>query len=171
MAYIKKDISKDLTWIKGGCFPFKAVNSIEYRYKVLLGIGGNIGDSIRRFDRLFHYISKRKDMSIIQTSPILKNPPFGYLKQDFFYNALIEISTDLTPVELLKRTQMIERLFGRVKNFKDGPRTLDIDIIFHSIGRVDRKFLTIPHPGCSKRESVLLPLKRMKGDLWSKRHL
>ena len=171
MAYIKRRISKDLIWIEGGHYPFRADIYREYRYRVLLGVGGNIGDTVRRFDKLYHYLSNRRDMSIIETSPILKNPPFGYLKQDFFYNALIEISTDLIPVELLKRTQMTERLFGRVKNFKDGPRTLDIDIIFHSLGRVEREFLKIPHPGWQERESVILPMSRMKGESWSKRHL
>ncbi len=171
MAYIKRRVSDSLSWIEGGYFPFEAKRYKDFRYRVLLGVGGNIGDSVRRFDRLFHYLSKRADLSIIETSPILKNPPFGYLEQEYFYNAVIEISTDLTPVELLKRTQMIERFFGRVKNFKDGPRRLDIDIIFHSLANVDREFLKIPHPGWCQRESVLLPMSRMKGESWSKRHL
>ena len=171
MAYIKRGVSKDLSWIKGGYFPFEAKRYKNFRYRVLLGVGGNIGDSIRRFDKLFHYLSKRADFSIIETSPILKNPPFGYLEQDFFYNCVIDITTNLTPLELLKRTQMIERFFGRVKNFKDGPRTLDIDIIFHSLANVDRKFLKIPHPKWYQRDSVVLPMSRMKGESWSKRHL
>ena len=171
MAYIKKSISQDLTWIEGKYFPYQAKSYKEYKYRALLGIGGNIGDTIGRFNRLYHYLSKRRDISIVETSAILKNPPFGYLNQDYFYNALIDISTNLTPIELLKVTQMIERLFGRVKSFQDAPRTLDIDIIFHSIGRVDRDFLKIPHHGWQDRDSVLLPLKEMKGGLWWKRHL
>ena len=171
MAYIKRRVSKDLSWIEGKYFPFETKGYKQFRYRVLLGVGGNIGDTIRRFDRLFHYLSKRADFSIIETSPILKNPPFGYLNQDFFYNALIEVSTNLPPIELLKRTQMIERLFGRVKNFQDGPRTLDIDIIFHSLANIDKKFLKIPHPKWSQRESVVLPMRMMKGSLWWKRHL
>ena len=171
MAYIKKMVSKDLIWIKGEYFPLQNIHFNHYKYRVLLGIGGNIGDTIRRFDKLHHYLLKQNGIDIIENSYILKNPPFGYLNQDYFYNALIYISTNLTPIELLKKTQMVEKLFGRVKTFQDAPRTLDIDIIFHSIGRVNRDFLKIPHQNWKDRESVLLPLQRMKGDLWLKKHL
>ena len=187
----RKRIDDKLEWIETLHYPSYRQNRDKYR--AILGIGGNIGDTVRRFEHLFCYIkSSSRDIKIIETSPILENPPFGYKEQNNFFNAVLYISTNLTHIELLKRVNMIESKFRRVRSFKDAPRTLDIDIIFHSLSRVDREFLKIPHIGWRDRESVLLPLCRLnhfqryskfrlkrepiragvaKGELWLKRHL
>jgi len=110
--YLKKSISKDLTKYKGEFFPYKAKKS-KFRYRVIIGIGGNIEDVKRRFNKLFFYIKRDKFLEIIQTSSILKNPPFGYLNQEFFYNAVMVIKTNLTPFELLNHLQKIEKHFKR----------------------------------------------------------
>lgn len=133
--------------------------------EALLGIGGNIGDVVRRFEHLFTYLNRSPLIHIKETSPILKNPPFGYTDQEEFYNALIRIETDLTPKALLRYILTIEKRFGRKRLFKDGPRTLDIDIIFYENVTMHTEHLTIPHPYWSQRDSVLIPLSYMKGDL------
>jgi len=144
-------------------FPYNTKS--KGRYKALLGIGGNIGNVIRRFEHLFFYLKRSSFIHMIETAPILKNPPFGYLEQGDFYNSLILVETDLTPQALLRYMLRVEKVFGRKRLFKDGPRTLDIDIIFYENIKMDTKSLTLPHPAWMQRDSVLIPLTMMKGHI------
>ncbi|MEA3433039.1 MAG: 2-amino-4-hydroxy-6-hydroxymethyldihydropteridine diphosphokinase [Campylobacterota bacterium] len=132
-------------------------------HKALLGIGGNIGDVVRRFEHLFFYLKRSSFVHMVETAPILKNPPFGYLEQGDFYNSLILVETHLPPPALLRYMLGVEKVFGRKRLFKDGPRTLDIDIIFYENVKMDTKSLTLPHPAWMQRDSVLIPLSMMKG--------
>ena len=93
---------------------------------------------------------------------MLKNPPFGYLEQDDFYNAIVIVKTCLRPKALLRYILSIEKRFGRKRLFKDGPRTLDIDIIFYANEQIESRELIIPHPAWCKRPSVLIPLSYLK---------
>ncbi len=158
---IKRVLKNTNTLIRKRHFPYMA--SSRSGYKALLGIGGNVGDVLRRFEHLFWYLKRSPFMHIIETAPILKNPPFGYLKQDYFYNSLILIETRLMPKELLQYILHVEKVFGRKRLFKDGPRTLDIDIIFYENVKMDTNSLTLPHPSWMQRDSVLIPLSMMKG--------
>lgn len=158
---IKKSIDTKNTLIKTRTYPsrFKRING----HQALLGIGGNIGDVVRRFDHLFYYLKRSTLVRVLETAPILKNPPFGYVDQGDFYNSLIHIETLLSPKALLRYVLRVEKIFGRKRLFKDGPRTLDIDIIFYENRTVETKALTLPHPGWRERASVLIPLSMMKG--------
>ena len=159
-----KSIGEKNVLLRGGHYPYLSAKSLGKR-EALLGIGGNIGDVVRRFEHLFAYLNRSPLVHIKETSPILRNPPFGYLEQEDFYNALIRIETDLTPKALLRYILKVEKRFGRKRLFKDGPRTLDIDIVFYENVSLDEERLTIPHPHWFERDSVLIPLSYMKGDL------
>ncbi len=128
------------------------------RHRALVGIGGNVGNTERRFKRLLNYLRSYPKIRIVATSPVLKNPPFGFTEQADFYNAVVVIETDLTPLQLLHDLMRIEKRFGRVRSFKNAPRTLDLDIIFFEFKKVYNKILTIPHPYWHQRESVLIPM-------------
>jgi 2-amino-4-hydroxy-6-hydroxymethyldihydropteridine diphosphokinase len=141
---------------------FPEIDNKRGGYKVLLGIGGNVGDVLRRFEHLYWYFKRSRCVHIIETAPILKNPPFGYTKQDDFYNSLILVETMLRPKALLRYMLRVEKVFGRKRLFQDAPRTLDIDIIFYENVTMDTKMLTLPHPGWMQRISVLTPLSYMK---------
>jgi len=155
----RKKISEKLTLISTPYFPYNGNSKGGYR--VLLGIGGNIGDVVRRFEHLFVYFKRSNFVRVIETAPILKNPPFGYTEQKDFYNSLLLVETDLTPRELLRYVLRVERIFGRKRSFQDAPRTLDIDIIFYENVTMDSKTLTLPHHGWMQRSSVLIPLSYM----------
>jgi 2-amino-4-hydroxy-6-hydroxymethyldihydropteridine diphosphokinase len=154
---IRKKLNDQHTLIRTECFPCSL--SAKNGRHALLGIGGNVGDVVRRFEHLFHYLKRSSLIRIIETAPILKNPPFGYTKQADFYNSLILIETVLNPKALLRYVLHVEKIFGRKRLFKDGPRTLDIDIIFYENVAMETKKLTLPHPGWRTRESVLIPLQ------------
>ena len=149
-------------------FPYKKRVRKNYKNIVTLGIGGNIGNTKRRLKKLFLYLKTHPQIIIIQTSPILKNPAFGYEKQDDFYNAIIKVSTKMSAKELLKFTQHTEKIFGRVRSFQNAPRTLDIDIIFFNNDKVNKANLIIPHPCWHQRDSILIPLSCYSLDLIKK---
>jgi len=158
---IRKKIDTKNTLIRTKNFP--SVWGAKGGHKVLLGIGGNIGDVMRRFEHLFQYMKRSSFVHLIETAPILKNPPFGYTKQGDFYNSLMWIETSLDPKALLRYVLRVEKVFGRKRLFKDGPRTLDIDIIFYENVKMETTKLMLPHPEWMKRSSVLIPLSHMKG--------
>jgi len=166
---IRRRIDAKNTLIKTRYFPSTLAG--KGGHKVLLGIGGNIGDILRRFEHLFCYFKRSSFVHIIETAPILKNPPFGYTNQEDFYNSLILIETALMPKTLLRYLLRVEKVFGRKRLFKDGPRTLDIDIIFYENVKMDTINLTLPHPRWKQRESILIPLKYInkKGIFLAKR--
>jgi len=138
-------------------------NAKQTGHTVLLGIGGNIGDVVRRFEHLFWFLKRSKHVRIIQASPMLKNPPFGYQDQPYFFNALLLIDTKLTPAKLLRFILDTEKKFGRKRSFKNAPRTLDIDMIKYEKLISKRPNLVLPHPFWNTRDSVLLPLSWMRG--------
>ena len=159
---LKRKLNESNTFISTQFFPYHTKRKHRKKHKALLGIGGNIGDVLRRFEHLFHFMQKSVFVSVLETAPVLKNPPFGYLDQDDFYNSLMLVETNLTPRELLRYVLHTEKLFGRKRLFKDGPRTLDIDILFYDNIKMQTKELTLPHPEWMQRESVLIPLAYMR---------
>ncbi|VAY86280.1 2-amino-4-hydroxy-6-hydroxymethyldihydropteridinepyrophosphokinase [hydrothermal vent metagenome] len=161
---MRKQITKNLKLYFTNNFPFKSSKKSIRNNTVTLGIGGNVGNVIKRFNKLFLSLQKDSRFTILQTSPILKNPPFGYLEQDYFLNGIIILKTNLSPMEVLNQMQRYEKRFKRKRSFKDAPRTLDIDIIFYNNIEINTKQLTIPHKHWHHRQSVLIPLKIMK--LW-----
>ncbi len=138
-------------------------NSSAGDHKALIGIGGNIGDVVRRFERLYWFLKRSGSVTLLESAPILRNPPFGFLEQPDFYNSIMLLSTPLTPRKLMRYLLRVEKRFGRKRSIKDGPRTLDLDILFYDDIQIRSKELTIPHPEWMNRDSVLIPLKYMKG--------
>ena len=160
-----KQLDKEHSIIKTERYPYINKKCSNFTNRVFLGIGGNIGDTIRIFNHLFTFLSKSRLIDIIETSIIFKNPPFGYINQNSFYNSIILIKTPLSPKLLLRYIWQIEKRFKRKRSFANAPRTLDIDIIFYNNIRLRDKNLKIPHIDWNKRESVILPLSRMRGVL------
>ena len=156
--YIKRRLRGDLSILKGLRFPFKTNSISSHRYQSVIGIGGNIGDVKRRFERLFYEIKKDKRVQLIETSLILKNPPFGYEEQDDFFNSIIVLKTSMQPHAFLDYLMRLEKKFARKRSFANAPRTLDLDIIFFDNRVIKTKKLTVPHPFWSTRESVVIPL-------------
>jgi len=143
-------------------FPHKTGQEEKFRHRALIGIGGNLGDVRRRFKKLFLWLKNSSSIQIIRTSPILKNPPFGFKEQSPFFNALIELNTNLSPKKLLKFLLSVEERFRRVRTFKNAPRTLDLDIIFYDNLNYKDSTLEVPHPKWQERLSVLIPLSYMQ---------
>jgi 2-amino-4-hydroxy-6-hydroxymethyldihydropteridine diphosphokinase len=139
-------------------FPKKLSKEDGFRYRVILGVGGNIGDVRRRMNHLWFYLQRSPLLSVLRSGVILCNPPFGYLEQDDFDNTVIEIGTSLEPKALLRLIWRIEKRFGRRRSFANAPRTLDLDILFFGNRVINTKELSIPHPQWNERVGVTIPL-------------
>ncbi|MBU0631118.1 2-amino-4-hydroxy-6-hydroxymethyldihydropteridine diphosphokinase [bacterium] len=157
----KRVLSDKLTLIYTTRFPSVKKRSSFHRYEVTIGIGGNMGDVLRRFNHLFFKLQKDKRVEVLQTAPILKNPPFGYLDQDDFLNSVIVLTTSMQPKRFLEFLMRLEKRFSRKRSFSNAPRTLDLDILFFDNRVIDTKSLKVPHPEWMKRESVIIPLSSM----------
>lgn len=162
---MKKSLDSNNTLIVQKNYPYLRKKTSSKPYIATLGIGGNIGDTRRRFNHLFYFLKRSKVLDIVETSPILKNPPFGYLTQEDFYNSLIIVKTCLEPKALLRYILYVEKKFGRKRSFPDAPRTLDIDMIFYENVTINTKELTVPHPAWKNRDSVKIPLTYLKTKL------
>jgi 2-amino-4-hydroxy-6-hydroxymethyldihydropteridine diphosphokinase len=103
-------------------------------------------------------------MNIIQASPIYITPPWGFEEQPDFLNQVLEVQTEIAPRPLLRYLKKIESKMGRLKTFRNGPRLIDIDILFYGQRVVKSSKLSIPHPRLHERAFVLVPLNDIAPD-------
>ena len=143
-------------------FPNEFNSQAPHKYTAIIGLGGNIGNTAKIFDRFLNLILKDRRFAIIQSSPILVNKAFGYVSRDYI-NAVIILKTSLYAKEILRIMQYFEKRFKRTREFRNSPRTLDLDILYFSAKSYNNKILTLPHPGANSRASVFIPLGLMKG--------
>ena len=148
--------------VKSAVFPMRRRERGNFKNLYLLGLGGNLGDVKRRFERFYHVLQSDTRFFVAQNSLILKNKPFGFLRQENFLNAVILVQSSLWPNLMLKIMQRAELRFGRKRSFKNAPRTLDVDILYASTKVRPDGRLALPHPGVNERISVILPLGAMK---------
>ncbi len=160
--YLKRRLNKSLTTFKSLNFTRKFTQKNSHRYKATVGIGGNVGDVKRRFEHLLVEINRDKRVELLQTSLILKNPPFGFIDQDDFFNSIIVLQTNMQAFEFLDYLMRLEKKFARRRSFANAPRTLDLDIIFFDDRIIKTPKLTIPHASWHERESVVIPLAGMR---------
>ena len=95
---------------------------------------------------------------------MIETEPVGFLDQGKFLNAVLKGTTQLSPFDLLKQTQSIEEKLGRIKTIPNGPRTIDIDILFYDHEKISTPHLTIPHPRMWERDFVVRPLNEIEPD-------
>ena len=100
-------------------------------------------------------------------SPYMTTQPEGYADQPDFLNAVVAIETELEPEALMERLLSIESLFGRDRShgIRNGPRTLDLDLLLHGDRIINTENLRLPHPRMAERSFVLQPLWRIAPDL------
>lgn len=133
--------------------------------KLYILLGGNLGDKQKIFaDALF--LLNEKVGKITAKSSIYETEPWGFESSDFFWNQALEISTSLSPEEVLLRTKQIESDLGRVRQSQQyNSRTMDIDILFYGDQIINHENLTIPHSRILERKFVLVPLHEIAPDL------
>jgi 2-amino-4-hydroxy-6-hydroxymethyldihydropteridine diphosphokinase len=129
-----------------------------------LGLGSNIGD---REQNLKDALAKlaAPDLRVARLSSVYETEPVGFTAQRWFLNLVVEIETELFPLQLLSRIAKIEQALGRARTVKNGPRTLDVDILLYGRAVVRSAKLEIPHPRMAERRFVLAPLAELAPEL------
>jgi len=123
---------------------------------VFLSLGSNIGDREEHIRKAFTHLANI--CKVRRTSHLYLTEPVGNTEQDWFLNCVVEVETDVDPKKLLSSIKSIERKLGRKKTVKNGPRIIDIDILFYGDCVVNTKNLVIPHPLLQERLFVLQPM-------------
>ena len=131
---------------------------------VYLSLGSNKGDRLGYIQQATSLLNGFENINVIQSSSFYETEPWGTDSQNWYVNAVVQVSTSLLPTALLKQCQKIESMLGRnrEKEGKYGDRTIDIDIIFYGdkviSEEIDNLQLTIPHPLMHERAFALVPL-------------
>lgn len=110
-----------------------------------------------------HEITKQLG-KLLATSTIYETAAWGLTDQQDFLNLALKIETSLSPYNLLKAVNNIERKLGKEKIKKWGPRCIDVDILFYNDQIINTKKLTLPHPHIAERNFVLYPLEEIASD-------
>jgi 2-amino-4-hydroxy-6-hydroxymethyldihydropteridine diphosphokinase len=123
-----------------------------------VALGSNLGDPRRQLLDAMAALANLPDTRLLQRSRLYRTPPWGMLEQPPFINAAVELDTALSPHALLDAMLAIEQRAGRVRAERNGPRTLDLDLLHVDGVQLDDPQLTLPHPRMAERAFVLLPL-------------
>ncbi|MFH2001489.1 MAG: 2-amino-4-hydroxy-6-hydroxymethyldihydropteridine diphosphokinase [Planctomycetota bacterium] len=123
-----------------------------------IALGSNLSPRQKHLLDAIALMEQLKESHIIARSRIYETPPVGGPEQGKFLNAAVELETALSVDVLLKNLLSIEQSMGRIRNVRNGPRIIDLDIIFYDDLCNDSPHLTVPHPRFSNRGFVLLPM-------------
>lgn len=124
----------------------------------ILSLGTNLGDRKRNIERAVEAINSIPYTDVEKMSSIYETEPVGYARQDNFYNCVVYVVSKFEPNEMLGICLGIEAGFGRERGLKNGPRILDIDVIFADNQKIKTRNLEVPHPRYHERRFVLEPL-------------
>lgn len=130
---------------------------------IFLGVGSNIEPREENISKAISLL-KEKGFKIVKSSPIYQTQPVGYESQPKFLNLVLHIEEKTSPKSCLYTLKEIEREMGRTPTFPNGPRVIDLDILFYDSLIVDTPELKIPHPRLHKRAFVLIPLSQIAPD-------
>lgn len=131
--------------------------------KIYLALGTNLGDRLANLRDAINALAP--DVTVLRESTIYETPPWGFTDQPAFLNMVVEAETSLNPRALLDLLKKREKALGRVKNFRYGPRHIDLDILFYGDEIYEDERLQIPHPRLHERAFVLVPLSDLAPEL------
>lgn len=130
-----------------------------------VALGGNLGDPRQQLLEAMDALAHLPGTRVLRRSRLYRTPPWGVQEQPPFLNAAVVLDTDLAPHDLLDALLAIEQRAGRVRVERNGPRTLDLDLLHMDGVQLDDERLTLPHPRIAERAFVLLPLNDLAPDL------
>jgi 2-amino-4-hydroxy-6-hydroxymethyldihydropteridine diphosphokinase len=129
-----------------------------------VALGANLDDPQAQVQSAIAALGTLPDTRLVRASSLYRSAPVGYSNQPDFINAVAEVATGLAPRELLDALLALEHRRGRVRDFPNAPRTLDLDIILYGDLALHEHGLTIPHPRMHERAFVLVPLAEIAPD-------
>ena len=131
---------------------------------VYLSLGSNIGDRVGYLQQATLLLKAIPEISVISTSSFYESEPWKMDSENWFVNAVVQISTTLSSEKLLDECMRIEAQLGRKRTRGYQDRTIDIDILFYDDLVIHTEALTIPHPHFHKRAFVMVPMLEIAQD-------
>lgn len=129
--------------------------------KAYLGLGANIGERHENLKRAIQLLNDESHVEVTKESSIYETAPYGKTDQPDFLNMVLEVKTDLEPIELLEFCLSVENELGRVREEVWGPRIIDIDVLMYEDLEIDIDNLIVPHEEMHLRKFVLEPLNEI----------
>ena len=133
--------------------------------RAFLSLGANLGDPVAQLREAVRRIRTMPGTRLVACSSVYRTEPVGPVAQDWFFNLVVEIETELDPVRLVAEGLRIEAELGRRRMMRWGPRVIDIDLVLYGEERVDRPDCRVPHPESHRRRFVLQPLVELAPDV------
>ena len=133
-------------------------------HTAFVGLGSNLDDPQDQVLRALHALDGLPHTRLLARSSLYRSAPVGYLAQPDFINAVAKLETALSPNTLLDALLGLERECGRTREFRNAPRTLDLDVLLYDDLCCHEHGLTIPHPQMHLRAFVLRPLLEIAPD-------
>ena len=135
-------------------------------HRAFIGIGSNLGDRKANHFEAIERIQKIPNTRIVKQSSLYESEPHGDAKT-WFVNAVIEIETESSADDLLKKLKAVETAMGRkrVRGKRWGSRVIDLDILFFNNEIIDKRKLKVPHPEVPNRRFVLAPMSELAPQL------
>ena len=123
-----------------------------------LSLGSNIGDRLDMLQEAVCELMNQTDLRVTQISSVYETAPVGYTEQASFLNMVVEVQSDLSAFKILSICLETEQVLGRIREFRWGPRSIDLDILLYNDENMESENLIIPHPRMHERGFVLVPL-------------
>ncbi len=133
-------------------------------HNVFIGLGSNLNDPRAQVLRALRALDALPQTRVVARSSLYRSAPVGYLDQPDFINAVAQLDTELAPRALLDALFALEHTSGRTREFRNAPRTLDLDLLLYGDLRHHEHGLTLPHPQMHLRAFVLVPLLEIAPD-------
>lgn len=132
-------------------------------HTVYIALGSNLGNRLANLKNAISNFTPQ--MEVKKKSLVYETPPWGYADQPAFLNQVVMVQTYLEPEDLLDHLKRLEVVLGREPTFQNGPRLIDMDILFYDDVMIDSPPLQIPHPRLHQRGFVLVPLHDLAPEL------
>lgn len=123
-----------------------------------ISLGSNQGEREQQLQAAIAKLHQTPHISVIACSSLYETEPVGFVAQPFFLNMVALLQTQLSPHALLQQMLQVEQQMGRVREFRFGPRTIDLDLLLYEECAIETEELTVPHPRMHERAFVLVPL-------------
>lgn len=123
-----------------------------------LSLGSNLGDRFDMLQDAVRILRQREGIKVTRISSVYETEPVGYTEQATFLNLVVEIMSELSAEKVLSICMETEQSMGRIREFRWGPRCIDLDILLYNDENIVSENLIIPHPRMHERGFVLVPL-------------
>ncbi|SEK83809.1 2-amino-4-hydroxy-6-hydroxymethyldihydropteridine diphosphokinase [Nitrosovibrio tenuis] len=133
--------------------------------RAFIALGSNLDDPVSQVRRAFDELARLPSSRLLMHSSLYRSAPMERLDQPDFINAVAQIETGLSPYDLLNALLEIEHRHGRVREYSNAPRTLDLDILMYDDLQCNDRYLVLPHPRMHQRAFVLQPLLEIAPDV------